>query len=74
MNEEDYLKKEFIGRFANIQGNYKVIAGSNEFDINYYPYSPVGKNRIIVIFGENARLLAANKKKGIIEGIINFSK
>lgn len=69
LTKQQYLTEPYIGRFANIIGNYKVIAGPNEYDIDYYPYH-MGKERIIAIYNESARLLSQNKYKGIVRGII----
>ena len=69
LTKQQYLTEPYIGKFANIIGNYKVIAGPNEYDIDYYPYH-MGKERIIAIYNESARLLSQNKYKGIVRGII----
>jgi hypothetical protein len=69
-DEKDYIVKPYLGNYANKINNYLIIAGPKEYDIDYYPYSPGGKKRILAIFKKEANLLMREKKKGIIAGII----
>lgn len=53
---EAALTPPYFSEFANRRGVYKVLAGPNDVDMDYYP-TWIGKKRVIVVSGQHAEQL-----------------
>ena len=57
-----YKKEPYLGNLANYRGIYKVIAGPDDVDLDYYPTWD-GLDRIVVVTNPYMSLLTSKKRE-----------